>query len=631
MALTQFTSLDFDEIKQSIKDYLRANSTFTDYDFEGSNLSMVVNALAYNTYLTAHNSNMVANETFLDSATLRENVVSLARNIGYVPRSRRSSRAVISFTVTLDPSLVYKSVTLKAGLVCIGASGEKNYKFVIPENTTVPVIQNVATFSNLTVYEGNYVTKSWVVNSREYTQRYILENPFVDTSTIRVKIIDSAESNREEAYALVDNIIGVDSTSKVYLLQEIEDERYQLLFGDGIIGKKVEDNNVINASYVVTSGEQGNGASNFLFSGILYGDSSESNKITTTVSNILTVTASNGGSEIESISSIKYYAPRLYQAQYRAVSAKDFETIIPYIYDNAESVSAYGGEELNPPQYGKVFIAVKPKNSNYLSTFAKREILSKLKNYTVAGIVTEFVDLKYLYVETQSSVYYASNFVGNIDAVKSKIIDAVTQYSKSIDVNKFGGRFKYSNLTTLIDQTDASIVSNITTVKMVRNLRANMNVYTQYELCFGNQFNVNTRGYNIKSTGFTVSGISGTLYFSDIPETSKVGRLFIFKILDNNNILVVKRNAGTVNYITGEINIDTIAFSSTERPENIIEIEVSPDSNDVIGKNDLYVQYRPDRSGFNMVLDTIASGATSGSNYIPTSSYPNSNQYIRIV
>lgn len=631
MALTQFTSLDFDDIKQSIKDYLRANTTFTDYDFEGSNLSMLVNALSYNTYLTAYNSNMVANESFLDSATLRENVVALARNIGYVPRSRRAARSVISFTVTLDSTLVYKSVTLKAGLVCIGASGEKNYKFVVPENITVPVVENVATFSNITVYEGNYVTKSWTVNVSEYNQRFILDNPFVDTSTLRVKIIDSAESNREETYALVDNIVGADANARVYLIQEIEDERYQLLFGDGIVGKKVENNNIINASYIVTSGEAGNGASNFLFSGILFADGSESNAITTTISAITTSIAANGGAEIESIASIKYYAPRLYQAQYRAVSAKDFENIIPSIYDNAESVSAYGGEELSPPQYGKVFIAIKPKNSNYLSSFDKREILSKLKSYTVAGIIPEFVDLKYLFVETRSSVYYASNFIGNVDSLKTKLVDAATLYSKSIDVNKFGGRFKYSNLTTLIDQTDSSIVSNITTVKMVRNLRANKNVYTQYELCYGNQFNVNSKGYNIKSTGFTVSGISGTLYFTDIPENSKIGRLIIFKVLDNNNILVVKRNAGTVDYVRGEINIDTIAFSSTERPEDIIEIEVTPESNDVIGKNDLFVQYKPDRSIFNMVLDTIASGATSGTNYITTSSYPNSNQYIRIV
>jgi hypothetical protein len=631
MALTQFTSLDFDEIKQSIKDYLRANSTFTDYDFEGSNLSMLINALAYNTYLTSYNANMVANESFLDSATLRENVVALARNIGYVPRSRRAARATISFSVTLSSELTYNNLTLKAGLVCTGASGERNYKFVIPEDITVPVVASVANFSNIVVYEGNYTTKKWTVTEDQYNQRFILDNPFVDTSTIRVKVIDSAESNREETYSLVDNIIGVDANSRVYLIQEIEDERYQLLFGDGIIGKKVDNNNIISTSYVVTSGEQGNGASNFIFSGIIYGNNIESNPVTTTISDITTNEVSNGGSEIETVSSIKYYAPRLYQAQYRAVSAKDFETVIPYLYDNAESVSAYGGEELNPPQYGKVFIAVKPKNSNYLSTFAKREILNKLKNYTVAGIVTEFVDLKYLFVETNSSIYYSSNFVGNVDALRTRVLDAVNAYSRSVDINKFGGRFKYSNLTTLIDQTDQSIVSNITTVKMVRNLRVNKNVYTQYELCYGNQFNVNARGYNIKSTGFTVSGIQGTLYFTDIPETTKVGRLIIFKILDNNNILVVKRKAGTVNYISGEINIDTIAFSSTERPEDIIEIEVAPESNDVIGKNDLYVQYKSDRSIFNMVIDSIASGSTSGTTYIPTSSYPNSNQYIRVV
>jgi hypothetical protein len=629
MPFTQFTTLDFDEIKESIKDYLRANTTFTDFDYEGSNLSVLINILAYNTYLTAYNSNMIANESFIDSATLRENVVSLARNIGYVPRSRRSARSTISFTVSGLPD-TYRTVTLKAGLVCIGNGTETNLKFSIPEDITVPVVANVATFSNITIYEGSFSTQTWTIDTSQPENTYILDNPFVDTSTLRVKVLDTEGSSTVRYFNLIDNIINVKADSNTYLIQEYLDERYQILFGDGIIGRKLENNNYVIATYITTSGVEGNGASNFIFSGILYANGSESVTITETISDITTVTAARDGAEIESVSSIKYFAPRLYSSQYRAVTARDYESIIPYIYDNAESVSAYGGEELTPPQYGKVFIAIKPKNSNYLSSFTKREILSSLKNYAIAGIVPELVDLKYLFVETKSSVYYNASFVGDVDALKSRVVNSLSAYSQSIDVNKFGGRFKFSNVTSLIDQSDPSIVSNITTVKMVRNLRSNRNVYTQYELCFGNSFNVNPGGYNIKTTGFTVSGITGTVYFSDIPTSSTQGRLFIFKLLPNSTVFVVKRNAGTINYATGEILIDTISISSTEKPENIIEFEVSPESNDVIGKQDLYVQYSVQNSTTTMILDTITSGASiSGSTYVPTSSYPSTTTYTR--
>ena len=281
----------------------------------------------------------------------------------------------------------------------------------------------------------------------------------------------------------------------------------------------------------------------------------------------------------------------MYSSQYRAVTARDYEAIIPYIYNNTESVSAYGGEDLNPPQYGKVFIAVKPKNSNYLSTFAKRQILDNLKTYSVAGIVPEIIDLKYLNVETDSSIYYNASFVGDINALKTKVHNTILDYSNTIDVNKFGGRFKFSKVTTLIDQSDPAIISNITKVKMTRNLKINKNVYTQYELCFGNRFHINSSGYNIKSTALQYLD-KKEIYISQICQyLQNKGRLFIFKMLSKNNIFIVKKNAGTVDYNSGEILIDTISISNTQRDQNTIEFEVSPDSNDIIGKQDLYVQY----------------------------------------
>ena len=629
MPFTQFTSLDFDEIKASIKDYIKANTEFTDYDYEGTNLSVLINILAYNTYLTAYNSNMVANEVFLDTATLRENIVSLARNVGYVPKSRRASRAVVSFSVTGLPA-EYRTVTLESGLVCVGAGNNNNLKFSIPERAVAQVDNGTATFSNITVYEGTLLTQNWTVVGNESEIKYELDNSFVDTSTIRVNVKNTQTDSIKEDYSLVDNIIKVKNNSRIYLIQETTDERYRLLFGDGIIGKKLENNNYITASYITTLGEFGNGASNFIFSGILFGNNNENNLIDSGISLITTVTPATGGAEIESASSIKYFSTRLYSSQYRAVTARDYEAIIPYVYDNVESVSAYGGEELNPPQYGKVFAAVKPKNSNYLSSFAKRQILDKLRSYTVAGIVPELVDLKYLTVETTSSVYYNSSFVSDTDALKERITNTLLDYSRTTEVNKFGGRFKYSKVSTLIDQSDQAVISNITKVKMVRNMRVRRNTYNQYELCFGNKFYINPSGYNIKSTGFSVSGMDGVLYFSDIPTSATEGRLFIFKLIPQRGVFVVKRDAGKVNYNTGEILIDTISISNTQRDQNTIEFEVSPDSNDIIGKQDLYVQYATSSSEVSMVLDTITSGySNSGSSYASTSSYPSTTKYIR--
>ena len=629
MPFTQFTSLDFDEVKTSIKDYIRANTTFTGYDYEGSNLSVLINILAYNTYLTAYNSNMIANEAFLDTATLRENIVALARNVGYVPRSRKAAQAIISFNITGLPE-TYRTVTLDSGLVCIGSGVDGNFKFSIPEKITVPVRSGTASFSNITVYEGTFLSQSWIVNTNEPDIKYDLPNSFVDTSTIRVSVRNTASDSVKADYTLVDNIVNVKNDSKIYLIQEINDERHRILFGDGVIGRKLENNNQIDATYITSSGEEGNGVSNFIFSGVVFPNSDESNSIAAGISLISTNVPSNGGAEIESISSIKYLSTRLYSSQYRAVTARDYEAIIPYIYDNIESVSAYGGEELTPPQYGKVFAAIKPKNSNYLSTFAKRQILEKLKSYSIAGIVTELVDLKYLNVETTSSIYYNSSYVGDIDALKTSVSNSLLEYSKTIDVNKFGGRFKFSKIVSLIDQSDPAIISNITKVKMVRNLKVNKNVYNQYELCFGNKFHSDPNGYNIKSTAFNVSGIDGNLYFSDIPESSNVGRLFIFKVLPQNQILIVKRNAGKVYYNTGEIIIDTISISNTQRDESIVEFEVSPDSNDVIGKQDLYIHYATNNSEITMVLDTITSGySNAGSTYASTSSYPSTTKYIR--
>jgi len=616
MPFTQFTNLDFDQIKTQIKDYLRANSNFTDFDFEGSNFSVLIDTLAYNTYITAFNSNMVVNESFLDSATLRENVVSLARNIGYVPRSRSASKAAITFEVATDTASPF--LTLQAGLVCVGAFDNTTYRFSISEDITTTVNNGRARFgsasSPINIYQGTFLTKQWVVDQSQ-DQRFILENPNIDTSRIVVYVKGINDSGLGREYFKVDNILNINKNSEIYLIQEVQDEKYELLFGDGYFGKKLENNSIITVRYIVTDGEEGNGPTNFAFQGNFV-DASNIRVIPNGRITINTIERASNGGNIEPISSVKYYAPRMYSAQYRAVTSRDYEAIIQSIYSNTESVAVVGGEELNPPQFGTVQISIKPKNGTYISDFDKQNILSKLKQYSIAGINQKIVDLKILYVEIDSSIYYNSNQVSNVDELRSLIISSLTDYSKNIDINRFGGRFKYSKIVQLIDRVDSAITSNITKVRIRRDMKALVNQFAQYELCFGNRFHINPQGYNIKSTGFKVQGSDDTVFFTDVPnkdangnlDGSGKGILAVIKQTDIGINQVVLKSIGTVDYTNGEILVNTINIVSTTADNNIIEVQAFPDSNDVIGLKDLYLSFSVSNSKINMLKDVIASG-----------------------
>jgi len=619
MAFNQVNALEFNQIKAQIKEYLRSQSQFSDYDFEGSSLTVLIDALAYNTYTTAYNTNMAANECFLDSATLRENVVSLARNIGYVPRSRRSARAKISFTVSGLESTT--TLTLNSGIVCNGVGDNTNYIFCIPEDITVPVVNGFAEFNNIEIYEGVYISQDFTVDTSLFNQRYILDNSFIDTSTIKIKVKSSSTATSSVTYTQIDNIVGVTSTSNSYLLQEIEDERYELIFGDNVIGKKLLNSNVVTASYIVTDGKEGNGASEFSFVGnITNQDGAAINA--DLISLVSTDEKSRDGDEIESISSIKYFAPRIYSSQYRAVTASDYESVLGYIYPNVESVTAFGGEEMSPPRFGKVFISVKPRNGDFLSDQTKRELIQKLKSYAVAGIVPEFIDLKYLYVEVQTSPYYNPSLNDNPENLKTGVSNALTQYSRSIDVNKFGGRFKYSKAVSLIDSVDSSITSNITLVTIRRNLRAVLGQFAQYEVCYGNMFHTQETSYNVVSTGFTIEGVTGTVYLADEVINREKGRIFFFTYTEGGTPNIIKKNAGTVDYMHGEVLIDTVNILSTVITNNVIEIQAIPHSNDIVGLRDLYVKFDMTNTTINMITDLIASGEnTSGSRFVHTHSY----------
>ena len=635
MPFTQFTNLDYDQIKTQIKDYLRANSNFTDFDFEGSNFSVLIDTLAYNTYINAFNANLVVNESFLDGATVRENVVSLARNIGYIPRSRSAAKAQVTFSVPTTTSS--PTITLEAGLVCVGAADNTSYRFSIPEDLTSTVVNGTAQFGSaekpVEVYQGSLLTRQFLVDTSQ-DQRFILDNPNIDTSTITAFVKGVNDSGFGREYHLVDNILNIDGTSEIFLIQEVQDERYELLFGDGFFGKKLENNAVITIRYIVTDGEAGNGPSFFDFQGNFV-DSGNVRVIPTGTIPVTTIEKAINGGAAENVSSIKYFAPRLYSAQYRAVTSRDYEAIIASIYPNTESVAVVGGEELNPPKFGTVQISIKPKNGTYVSDFDKQNILNKLKQYSIAGINQKIVDLKILYVEIDSTVYYNTQQVSNVNDLKTNIIASLETYSKDVDMNRFGGRFKYSKILQLIDRVENSITSNITKIKIRRDMKVLVNQFAQYELCFGNRFHINPEGFNIKSTGFTIAGSNDIVYFTDVPNKDENGNLdgsgkgvlSAIKRTENDKLQVAAKSVGTVDYVTGEINVNTINITSTLADNNIIEVQAFPDSNDVVGLKDLYLSLDIPNSTINMVKDVIASGEDiSGVSFTRdyyTSSYSN--------
>ena len=637
MPLVNFTNLDFNQVKESLRAYLEANSNFTDYNFDGSNLSSILDVLAYNTYITSYNANMVANEVFIDSATLRENVVALARNIGYIPRSRKAATSAISFFV--DASNVQPrpaSLTLRKGTVATskGSFGGSSSTFCILDDITVPVIRGIASFNNIPVYEGTFTTKSYTFIASNASQRFILPNAGVDTELIRLSIKNNSSSAASTKYSMHNSLFDVGPESKIYYIQEIDNERYEIIFGDGVFGKKLEDQNFITTEYVVTNGSEGNGISQLGFSGRLtYNKDAVEYVVTEGISLVTVEYSSRGGESIESVDSVKKYAPRIYASQNRAVTADDYESLIPSkIYPETESISVFGGEELNPPQYGKVFISIKPRFGDFLPNLIKENIKLKLKKYAISGIVPEILDLKYLFVEISTNIYYNTNLAPSAADVSTRVQNNALTYSNSTELNKYGARFKYSKFLKIIDDSHESITSNITLVRMRRDLRVVPNAFAEYQIGFGNRMHIASfTGFNIKSTGFRVASVQNVVYLSDIPNADGLtGSLFLFTLpnVGSQNPTIVRTDVGRIDYVNGIIVINAInIISGIEKDgQQVIEIQATPTSNDIVGLQDLYLQLDINNSSFEMISDQIASGIDpSASNYIVSSSYSGGN------
>ena len=637
MPLANFTNLDFDQVKTTLREYLKENSDFTDYDFEGSNLSSILDVLAYNTYITSYNANMVANEVFIDSATLRENVVSLAKNIGYMPRSRKAARATISFfidTTSIVPTPA--NITLKKGIVATsqGSFGTQAFTYCILEDITVPVYDNIATFDEITVYEGSLLSANFTYSARNPNQKFILNNSGIDSELMTIKVRPNQNSTRSVKYNLQTSLFDINSQSKVYYLQEVEDERYQVFFGDGTFGESLTDNNFIEIDYMISNGDAANGVNAFSFSGrIIYNRNGQEFVATSGISLLTTELPSTGGETIEGVESIKKYAPRVYATQNRALTANDYETLIPgTIYPETESISVFGGEELVPPQYGKVFISIKPRFGEFLPNLIKENIKLKLKKYAVAGIVPEILDLKYLYLEVNTKIYYNTNLAPSGSYISSVVQNNAVKYSESTELNKYGARFKYSKFLNVIDQSHEAVTSNITTVAMRRDMRVIKNTFAEYQIGFGNEFHIKrASGYNIKTSAFRVAGINQVVYLSDIPDSNGVtGNLFFFTLpnIQSQSPTIVRRNVGTISYASGVITLNPVNIleAKVKEGQDIIEIEATPKSNDVVGLQDLYLQLDTSSSFFETVDDQISSGLDpSASTYTVTSSYPNGN------
>ena len=630
MALVNFTDLDFDQIKTSLTDYLRENSDFTDYDFEGSNLSNIIDVLAYNTYINSYNANMISNEVFIDSATLRENVVALARNIGYTPRSRTAAKAIISFFVnTTGFTTKPVTLTLRKGIVTTSASrfGSESYSFSIPSDITVPVVDGIATFRDVVIYEGTFLTSNFTVSAENPAppSRYTLENENIDTSTLEVTVRDTQSSTSSKKFVFSDTLIEVTDTSRVFFIQEVEDQRYELIFGDGVFGEKLKALNYIDVSYITTSGSTGNGISSFNFNGRIVDNNN--NLVSTGISILSTVSESTGGKEIESVDSVKRFAPKIYSTFNRAVTSGDYEALIPKIYPEAESVSVFGGEELTPPQYGKVFITIKPFYGPFVPDSIKNNLKAQLRKYSVAGIITEINDLKYLYVEVDVNAYYNPSLAPNANSVKTVVTNNINAYSDSAIMNKYGAKFKYSKFQGIIDNSHDSITSNITKVEIRRDMQPKLNQIAEYELCFGNPFYIKSYdGYNIKSSGFNIFGVADPVYLSDIPnKDGRTGSLFFFRLQAANSPVIISNNVGTIDYERAEILLKPVNITGTSKKIQdvpIIEVSACPESNDVIGLQDLYLQLDVRSSSVDMVVDNITSGeSSSGTMYTATSSY----------
>ena len=592
MPYTQVANLDFEDIKSALKQYLRAQSDFTDYDFDGSALSTLIDALAYNTYYTAFNTNMVVNEMFLDSATLRDNVVALAKQLGYRAKSITAPTAYISFTVTYSNNTTDTELMLRKGTGFTASFDNELYQYVVLDDAKVQVLNNnTATFVNVPIKEGTQITDTFNVNSSLSSQRYVLDNQNIDTNTILVKVYPTGGSYNEQ-YFVSDNLLDVNSESKVFFLDEIEDERYELIFGDGVLGQKLPDGAIVEVSYLVTSGPASNGVKTFVFTGVLENVNGVSPNSTITINSTL---ASSGGEDRESVKKIKYNAPKIYAAQNRAVTSNDYDALIRRIYPSVSDIIIFGGEDQDPPQYGRVFIAIKPEDASYLTSITKQQIRQELKKFSIASVIPEIVDPSILFVELNSKIYYnrAKTSDGPIQ-IQGKAISALNDYIESSDTERFNGKFRYSKAISVIDQSDIAINSNLTSITMRKDFIPQLNSTFYYEICYQNAF-LDDDDPVVFSTGFVVTEYPNfTVYLED-----RLGRMVLYRLdAATGDKIVLDDFVGTVDYEKGEVKMNDLTIIKGSFADNRIQLRALPRQNDITAVREVYLDVDIANSSF---------------------------------
>ena len=597
MPYNQLTNLDYFQIRNSLRDYLRANSDFTDYDFEGSVLSSLLDLLAYNTYYTAFNTNMVANEMFLNSATLRDNVVSIAKQLGYTPRSATAPEADVDCSVDITSTGTLNALVFKRGSGFITTVDNTLYQYILQDDYKAAVNGNTAVFENLKIYEGTLIKQYLTVGSN--APEVILDNVGIDISTIRVNVYDSSSATTFQIYTLSENILTVNPSSQVFFVTEVEDENYKVSFGDGVLGKKLTPGQYVEVSYMVTAGDVTNSARVFTFNGIVEDENGVPFSIVDVTVDVNS--PSYGGAKIETIDSIKRNAPSLFGTQNRAVTSADYEAICRRIYPSISDIYSYGGEDENPPEYGKVKVVIKPSNAAALTSYTKRKIESEIKKFSVGSVTPQIIDPSILYIELKSKIYFQSSLTNKTpDAIKSSVIKNIESYIKNSDTEKFGGKFRYSRLVSAIDSTDRSVRSNLTEVIMRKDFYPSLNNKAYYELCFNNPFDYDNDQLALSSTGFIVQEYPNyTCYIED-----RDGKVVLYRLDPQTGIkIVLNSNLGKINYATGEIQLFDVTIIKGSYDDNKIEVRLRPQYNDIVAIREMFLDVDIAKSTFTIVQE----------------------------
>src|SRR5210317_2111182 len=610
------SQLDFDAIKANLKTFLSNQSQFKDYDFEGSGMSVLLDLLAYNTHYLSYNANILANEMFIDTADLRNSIISLAKSLGYTPNSPKAPDADINVVVN---NATGSTLTMNAGTQFTTTVDGQSYNFVTINSNTISPVDGVYTFSNLKIYEGTYVTYQYTVDTSDVDQRFIIQSTNADTSTLSVQVQNSSGDTTTNTYTKATSITELDSTSRVYFLQESEDGKFEIYFGDGVIGKALEDGNIVILKYVVTNKTAANGASAFSLSGNIGGFSDVSITVNSNAAN---------GVEAQSNESIKFNAPKSYAAQDRAVTIEDYKAKVRELYANTKSVSAWGGEDAETPFYGRVYISINPTSGSNLTETTKNSIVTQLKRFSVASVTPIIIDPETTSLLLTSTVKYDEKATTKTAAtLKTDVTNALTNYNDNT-LNQFDSIFRYSKVLELIDDADSSILSNITTLRIRKSFTPTTGSSTNYTVYFSNPlYNPHTghrsaEGGVLSSTGFKVEGDATNIYFFDDDGSGNLRRYYLVGSVRT----YVDNTAGTINYSTGQVDINSVNISTIENirgsASTVIELTVQPNSNDIVPVRNQILNIDVANSTITVTPDTIVGGsANAGVGYTTTSSY----------